>query len=362
MAVIQMSRRWLVVASSGVHGMQDQGVMRVNTRFLRACRVGDLDTYLLSVTMFGIDPSIKENQCLMSAAQIGHTDIVRELLLDMRVDIYDHDNLALINAAGRCHLDVVQMLVGNYRFRNDLGCDKALEAAAEIGCTAVILFLLLDSRTSAMLSDQFATEALAKHRQYKSLLEIAEERDAFYDNALKYSLSGEKPMGVLEEMMLSSSNKRKVWVFDLLRKLDTFDYYKVCGDVIRWEYRHSTPQVYFRKCLRDTRSWALIKQNGGNQFVIHDTYLDQICKIKIYAVVVESSVYGFVGRHNIHDPRLVKYLLQVTEDEELRSLIQQHKWTRAEDRVEVLGFRKLRAMRDKFPQVILPTESIAKQI
>ncbi|KAI3650480.1 hypothetical protein MP228_003961 [Amoeboaphelidium protococcarum] len=327
--------------------------------FLRACRVGDLNTYRISVKTFGIDPSIKENQCLMSASKNGHTDIVRDLLLDMRVDIYDHDNLALINAAGRCHLDVVKLLVGNYRFKNELGCDKAMKAAAKTGCTSVILFLLSDSRTSAKLSDKQTTEALAKYRQSESLLKIAEARDGFYDNALKYSLSDKGPLVAFEE---GDSYGWKVWVFDLLRKQDTFDYNKVCGDVVRQKYGYVTPQVYFRKCLRDTRSWALIKQYGVKQYFFYDCSLEQSIKKKLYAVVVESSVYGFVGRHNIHDPRLVKDLMQMTEDGELRSLIWMHKWKKAEDRVEVLGFRKLRALRDKFPQVILPTESIGKQI
>ena len=51
------------------------------------------------------------------AAKNGHIDIVRLLLEDPRVDVSDHDNLALILAFENHHMNIVRLILNDRWFK-----------------------------------------------------------------------------------------------------------------------------------------------------------------------------------------------------------------------------------------------------
>ena len=84
------------------------------------------------------------NNALVVASVNGHTEIVRILLADPRVDPAYGGNYAFENACARGHIDVVRLLLPRINPAADYNC--AIELASSNGQVNVVRLLLADPR------------------------------------------------------------------------------------------------------------------------------------------------------------------------------------------------------------------------
>ena len=139
--------------------------------FLNAAKTGDQETFLniLNDQSTNIDPNhtdIRGYTALMWAAKHGHSEIVSELLADVRVDPSHADEdggTALIIAAEYGHSDIVRALLADQRVDPNHADDfsiTALLGAAWAGHTAIVNMLLADGRVDPTITDKYGNTAL----------------------------------------------------------------------------------------------------------------------------------------------------------------------------------------------------------
>lgn len=82
-----------------------------------------------------LDPSFDDNIAFRTASRIGHTDVVRLLLLDFRVNASANDNEAITEASKGGHVNIVRDITSNASFDRKFDrrfCDKLLNEAIKI--------------------------------------------------------------------------------------------------------------------------------------------------------------------------------------------------------------------------------------
>ena len=99
-----------------------------------------------------MDPGAHDNIVLVMAASRGHVEIVDRLLLDHRVDPGDNSNAAIQNAVRNRHLGVVQSLLADDRVDPSANGNHAFLMAYAGGYEDIAALLLTDLRVVAIIS------------------------------------------------------------------------------------------------------------------------------------------------------------------------------------------------------------------
>jgi ankyrin repeat protein len=103
-----------------------------------------------------IDPSGNDNYYIRMASQNGHTDIVKLLLQDKRVDPSDYNNSAIRGASINGHTDIVKLLLQDERVDPSLIGNYAIRGASINGHTDVVKLLLQDERVDPSDNNNYA--------------------------------------------------------------------------------------------------------------------------------------------------------------------------------------------------------------
>lgn len=121
----------------------------VDCDLLDACRRGDLETVQRSLVN-GVDLAGRINSLLTSAAYYGHLPIVECLLQDPRVNPSNVGSreAAIVWAVDGCHLEVVKRLLLDERVDPSIQDNAAILMAAKRGCLDIVEVLLVDNRVS----------------------------------------------------------------------------------------------------------------------------------------------------------------------------------------------------------------------
>ena len=85
-----------------------------------ACDIGRLEIVKLLLMDYRVDPSVGNNYPIRSASESGYKEIAKLLLMDYRVDPSDIDNQAIRWASRNGHVEVVKLLFKDNRVRNSL--------------------------------------------------------------------------------------------------------------------------------------------------------------------------------------------------------------------------------------------------
>lgn len=103
---------------------------------------------------------------LVAAAENGHAAVVERLLADPRIDpAGPYECRAVRCAAERGHLDTLQVLLADPRCASAEVRSKALIAAAQAGCTAVVAHLLSDRLLQPHLASHTALATACTHKR-----------------------------------------------------------------------------------------------------------------------------------------------------------------------------------------------------
>ena len=105
-----------------------------------------------------VDPSVGNNSVIRLASQNGHTDVVKLLLQDGRVDPSNNDNCAIIWASENGHINVVKLLSQDERVDPSDYNNKAIRISSANGHTDVVKLLLQDKRVDPTADDNYAIE------------------------------------------------------------------------------------------------------------------------------------------------------------------------------------------------------------
>jgi ankyrin repeat protein len=123
-----------------------KGLIPTKEMFIEAIHAGSTNVVRLLQTY--IDVTSIRNYALLEAVRFGHTDIVRMLLADPRVQKVSLDGFALVNASGLGHTEIVKLLLKEGRIDPNTYSGDPLKRACLYGQTDVVRVLLADPRTN----------------------------------------------------------------------------------------------------------------------------------------------------------------------------------------------------------------------
>jgi hypothetical protein len=159
----------------------------LNDAVVRAAEKGHVDIvdYLLRHAMF--DPSANDNGAIQVAAQNGRLAVVERLLQDVRVDPSANDNYAVRWAALYGHLIVVERLLQDERVDPAAGDNDAVRMAAQFGHLAVVKRLLQDPRVDPSADDNYAVRWAAHYGRFTVVDRLLEDDRVDAAVAIQYS-------------------------------------------------------------------------------------------------------------------------------------------------------------------------------
>lgn len=109
-----------------------------------------------------VNPADDSNSCIKLASQNGHTEIVRQLLLDPRVNPSDDNDFAFTFACENGHFEVVKLLLEDGRINLDTHGRKAIKKSAAIGFDKIVQ-LLIEHGVDPSLSDNNCIKSACKN-------------------------------------------------------------------------------------------------------------------------------------------------------------------------------------------------------
>jgi ankyrin repeat protein len=114
-----------------------------------------------------VDPSACNNEAIRWASKNGHLEVVKLLLQDGRVDPSDQNNSdqysAIHWASQFGHLEVVKLILEGKRVDPSVGNNRAIRWASERGHSEVVKLLLEDKRVDPSASNNFAIRWASKN-------------------------------------------------------------------------------------------------------------------------------------------------------------------------------------------------------
>lgn len=154
--------------------------------FIEACKTGNFDKVVSILADPKVDPSARLNSCLLDASLNGHTEIVRLLLgdprlepsnrclalaskrgrnevvifllEDSRIDPAFSENECIRNASQRGHVEVVRLLIRDSRVDPSAKSNAAIRNASDAGHTKTVKLLLDDPRVDPSAHDNSCIE------------------------------------------------------------------------------------------------------------------------------------------------------------------------------------------------------------
>ena len=110
-----------------------------------------------------VDPSANFNHAIRFASKLGHLELVKILLYDSRVDPSALNNDAIAYASEFGHLEVVKLLLLDPRVDPSVSLDYAIRFGAKEGHLGVVETLLLDRRVNPCKMNNFAIKSASKN-------------------------------------------------------------------------------------------------------------------------------------------------------------------------------------------------------
>ncbi|MCE3231839.1 MAG: uncharacterized protein K0R98_96 [Rickettsiaceae bacterium] len=98
-----------------------------------AASKGRLDILELLLTDWRVSPAARMNVAIAIASENGHTEVVKFLLADVRVNPAENGNIAVHSAARNGHFDVVEMLISDKRVDPSDANNTAIRRASANG-------------------------------------------------------------------------------------------------------------------------------------------------------------------------------------------------------------------------------------
>ncbi|PRP75982.1 hypothetical protein PROFUN_01698 [Planoprotostelium fungivorum] len=136
---------------------------------------GHTETVQLLLSYPRVDPSVKDNEAIVSAVIEGHSETVRLLLSDSRVDPAAQDNRAIKYAADEGHSETVQLLLSDPRVDPSADDNDAIRGAARRGHTETVRLLLTHSRVNPSAKDNEAIRKAASNGHHLVAIRRASE-------------------------------------------------------------------------------------------------------------------------------------------------------------------------------------------
>jgi len=117
----------------------------MNSYFLRACEDGDLQT-VCSYTESNTDDNMAIG--LAFASREGHFNIVRHLLSNPRVNMFEYTYLSIVWASEFGHSEIVTLILSDNRINPAAVNNMAIQKASLKGHLEVVRLLLADPRVN----------------------------------------------------------------------------------------------------------------------------------------------------------------------------------------------------------------------
>ena len=114
-----------------------------------ACTVGNLDLLVYLVSNDLVNPSINDNNAIITTSRYGYTELVRFLLKDRSVDPSDGYNAPIHFAAKFEHYETIKILLLDPRVDPYDKCHNAICDAASSGNLKVLKLLLTGTHTAS---------------------------------------------------------------------------------------------------------------------------------------------------------------------------------------------------------------------
>jgi len=114
-------------------------------KFIKACGSGDIDVVRELLQDENIDPAYNDNAAIQCATEKGHTEIVRLLIADPRVDPSVR-GLVFYDACGRGRFEIVKMLLEDGRIDPSEPWNHPLRTACLNGQIEIVRLLMADNR------------------------------------------------------------------------------------------------------------------------------------------------------------------------------------------------------------------------
>ena len=103
-----------------------------------------------------VDPSANDNYAIRISSSHGNLEVVKLLLADPRVDPSDNHNYSIRNASNNGHLEIVKLLLTDPRVDPSNGNNYAIRMAAQHGYFEIVSRLLQDPRVDPSVYDNDA--------------------------------------------------------------------------------------------------------------------------------------------------------------------------------------------------------------
>jgi len=128
-----------------------------------ASNVGHTNVVKLLLQDKRVDPSANKDYSIRKASKNGHADVVRLLLKDGRVDPSAREDYSIGKASENGHADVVKLLLEDGRVDPSRTANYAILVASENGHVEVVKLLLKDPNVNPSAQVNYAIRAAAKN-------------------------------------------------------------------------------------------------------------------------------------------------------------------------------------------------------
>ena len=91
-----------------------------NFAIIKASEKGYLEIVELLLKDYRVDPTLHKKRAIRWASLHGHIEVVKCLLKDQREDPTDYRNYSIVSASANNHIDIVKLLISDKRVRNSL--------------------------------------------------------------------------------------------------------------------------------------------------------------------------------------------------------------------------------------------------
>ncbi|KAJ3268051.1 hypothetical protein HDV01_003509 [Terramyces sp. JEL0728] len=134
-----------------LYGLQMLAGTQMQSILVSKCRYGYTESvkYLIA----HMDPSLYDNEALVTACEFGNAGVVEALLKDDRIDPSTMSNEPIRKAAKNGHLEIVEMLMSDKRVDPGDKCNEALANSCYFGHYNVVVQLLHHQRVNPAAND-----------------------------------------------------------------------------------------------------------------------------------------------------------------------------------------------------------------
>ena len=177
-------------------------------KFIKACGSGDIDVVREFLQDKNIDPAYNDNAAIQCATKKGHTEIVRLLIADPRVDPSVR-GLVFNDACRRGHFEIVKMLLEDGRIDPTEPWNHPLRAACLNGQIEIVRLLMADNRVDPSNNSNLARWEACRTGQTDIVrLLLSDRRVIENDSDIERDIQIARISGYTEIVQLLVANRR----------------------------------------------------------------------------------------------------------------------------------------------------------